>query len=50
MTQRTHFTGVIRKVALPFMVLGDQTSLKIDVENFNPIGNVDFGFDLDLKN
>jgi folate-binding protein YgfZ len=27
LTQRTHFTGVIRKVALPFMLLSDQTQL-----------------------
>lgn len=49
LTQRTHFTGVIRKVALPFMLLSDQTQLQIDVETFNPTTNVDFGFDIDLK-
>ncbi len=49
LTQRTHFTGVLRKVALPFMVLSDQTHMKIDIDNFNPITNVDFGFNIDLK-
>ena len=50
LTQRTHFTGVIRKIALPFMVLSDQTHMKIDIESFNPITNVDFGFNIDLRN
>ena len=32
------------------MVLSDSNQLKIDAESFNPISNVDFGFNIDLKN
>lgn len=48
LTQRTYFTGAIRKIALPFMTLGD-SGTKIDIESFTPASYVDLGFNLSLK-
>lgn len=36
LTQRTHFTGVIRKIALPFMVAQD-SSTQINIDDFSPL-------------
>ncbi len=47
LTQRTHFTGAIRKIALPFLVVSD-ADIKIEVQNFSPAGYVDTGFNLPL--
>ena len=49
MTQRTYFTGTIRRVALPFMVIPDSNSTTINVEDFTPAGHVDSGFNISLK-
>lgn len=49
LTQRTHYTGVVRKIALPYLVLSDATSMKIDMQGFSPISYVDRGFDINLK-
>lgn len=48
LTQRTYFTGAIRKLALPFMTLSD-VGTKIDIENFTPASYVDLGFNVALK-
>ena len=49
LTQRTYHTGVIRKVALPFLVLSKDDSFKVNAVNFTPLAQVDKSFDLDLK-
>ena len=48
LTQRTHFTGVIRKIALPFMVAQD-SSTQINIDDFSPLQMLDQGFDIDVK-
>ena len=40
---------MVRKIALPYFVLSDDTSMKIDIEGFSPISHVDRGFDINLK-
>lgn len=48
LTQRTHFTGQIRRIALPFMTVTEADNLKVDVEGFTPASHVDSGFNIDL--
>ena len=48
LTQRTFHTGVIRKLALPF-ILDSKPGLKLDADDFNPIHSLDRGFDLSLQ-
>ena len=51
LTQRTFHTGVVRRMALPILLISSQKSrnLKIDKQNFVPIQFLDKDFDLDLK-
>ena len=53
LTQRTFHTGVIRRVALPFLIISkdqDQnSSLNLDLKDFVPLENVDKSFDLEIK-
>lgn len=53
LTQRTYHTGVVRKVALPFLIdslpnMDDIQRLKIHVDDFSPLNMIDEGFDEDL--
>lgn len=49
LTQRTYFTGTIRRVALPFMVIPDSDSSTFHIEGYNPASHVDPGFNISLK-
>lgn len=53
LTQRTYHTGVVRKVALPFLLdsLPKHEDKKIEVfsQEFAPLEMLDTGFDVDLK-
>jgi folate-binding Fe-S cluster repair protein YgfZ len=52
LTQRTFHTGVIRRVALPFLVVSRQedmnTQFSINAANFLPIHHIDRNFDLPI--
>ena len=54
LTQRTFHTGVIRRIALPFVIdsspvtLEEGRSVKINVDNFAPMEMIDHGFDMDI--
>lgn len=49
LTQRTHFTGTIRKVALPFLALSSDTATSFDVDSFDPATYADEEFDINIK-
>lgn len=53
LTQRTYHTGVVRKVALPFLIdslpQDDDSKLGLSADNFSPMRLIDQGFDLELK-
>jgi folate-binding protein YgfZ len=53
LTQRTFHTGVIRRMALPFILVSKHEDiaqdLKIDASNFMPMQHVDKSFDMELK-
>lgn len=48
LTQRTHFTGEIRKIALPFLCLTDSNKMTLDIDNFAPANHVDPSFEFPL--
>ena len=50
LTQRTFHTGVIRRIALPFLALSESSSanLKVDRANFIPMTHVDKDFDVEI--
>ena len=54
LTQRTYHTGVIRRIALPFLLISDedmkQHNFHLNQANFIPIQHVDKKFDLDVEN
>ena len=54
LTQRTYHTGVVRRVALPFVVDSlprqEGESLRLNANHFSPLEMVDTGFDEDLAN
>ena len=52
LTQRTYHTGVIRKVALPFLLDSlprDDNKIELAGDDFSPLDLVDLGFDEELK-
>lgn len=50
LTQRTFHTGVIRKIAMPFVILTNNDGpLTVDTENFMPFHLIDQNFDIDVK-
>jgi len=53
LTQRTHYTGVVRRIALPFLLISNDkmevNKYEINSQNFIPIHHVDKEFDLDIK-
>lgn len=49
LTQRTHFTGTIRRIALPFLLLPNNENLTLNVENFAPANHVDLSFTQDTR-
>lgn len=53
LTQRTFHTGVIRRVALPFMIVSKpedrNSNFEINAGNFMPIQHIDKNFDLEIK-
>lgn len=49
LTQRTYHTGVIRRMALPYLVLSKTNStLKIDPKTWSPMHHIDADFDMDI--
>jgi len=49
LTQRTFHTGVIRKIAMPFLVIDEDSPLKLDASDFVPMRQIDTSFSDDLK-
>lgn len=53
LTQRTFHTGVVRKLALPFVINsvpeGGDRRIIMDVENFSPFNSIDKGFETSFK-
>ena len=53
LTQRTFHTGIVRRIALPFIILSKSdkkdSKFRLDASNFSPLNFIDKDFDIDIK-
>ena len=49
LTQRTFHTGVIRRIAMPYLILNEDQDVEMDPQNFVPMRQVTSSFDSNLK-